>query len=171
MDSGNKIILHTCCGPCASACIERLLREKLQPVLFFSNSNIDTEGEYGKRLEQAKRLAEEYSLELKTDPYDHDKWLSAIRGLESEPEKGGRCLECFRFSLRRTAEFAGGEQFATSLTVSPHKRSADIFAIGGRLPGFQPFDFKKQNGFRRSLEISGTLKLYRQNYCGCEFSR
>ena len=166
----NSILLHVCCAPCASACIERLQEEQYKPVLFFSNSNINTEEEFQKRLIEVRRLAKIHCLELIEDPYDHQSWLKTISGMEKEPEKGKRCLACFRFSLSKAALQASGKPFCTSLTVSPHKRSSDIFSIGTNYEGFQSIDFKKKNGFQRSLIISKDLNLYRQDYCGCEFS-
>ena len=107
------------------------------------------------------------------DDYDHAAWLGFIQGLEGEPESGKRCLRCFEFNLARTAECArrlGICFFATTLTISPHKRSADIFRIGLSMPGFVAIDFKKRDGFRRSVALSREYGLYRQRYCGCEFS-
>lgn len=170
-----KLLLHCCCGPCASACIERLLEEKRSPVLFFSNSNIISREEFDKRLACVKFLAEKYSLDLIIDPYDHTAWLEHIRQLENyekEPERGRRCSLCFEFSLKRTAIYAqkNGFSFATSLTVSPHKNSRLIFSIGEKYPHFECWDFKKKDGFIRSIQLSKEYGFYRQDFCGCEFS-
>ncbi len=100
-------------------------------------------------------------------------WLSAVKGFENEPEKGKRCSVCFNYSLSRTALMArklNMENFTTTLTISPHKISKVIFENGMRYSGFLPYDFKKKDGFKRSLELSKKMGLYRQNYCGCEFS-
>ena len=167
------ILLHICCGPCGTASLERL--QKLGPVtLFYSNSNIHPAAEYDQRLVEVRRLACVCGCELIVDEYSHDAWLKAIAGLEAEPERGARCLRCFEFSLGRAAELARKENFSgltTTLTISPHKRSADIFAIGERLSDrFLDIDFKKGDGFRRSVHLAREYGMFRQTYCGCEFS-
>jgi len=144
MGIAKKIMLHTCCAPCASACLEQLKNEGEEPLLFFSNSNIDSVAEYYTRLLEVRGLAGCFEVALLEDPYDHKSWLEAVSGLEQEPEKGGRCLACFRFSLSRTAEKAVGYNFATTLTISPHKRTSDLFRIGSEFKGFLPLDFKKK---------------------------
>ena len=186
-----KVLLHTCCGPCASACVPALRDLGHNVILFFSNSNIDTEAEFEKRLENARKLAEAEGVEIVADAYDHADWLEKVaKGLEDAPEKGARCAKCFRYNLARAAAWAaehGCEAFATSLTVSPHKVSKMVFAAGAdaaweasakdcggsaaAAPRFLPVDFKKKDGFLRSLRRAAELGLYRQSYCGCEFSR
>lgn len=173
-DPAPRILLHTCCAPCAAPSAERLLLAGREVVLYFSNFNIFPEAEYQKRLEHARRLAGVMNLVIEEDAYDHAEWLEHIRGLENEPEKGRRCEKCFEFSLTRTDQMAarlGIGAFATTLTLSPHKVSRIIFEIGRRFPRFEPIDFKKQGGFLRSMELSDEFDLYRQNYCGCEFSK
>ncbi len=170
----NAILLHTCCSPCATSSAERLGLYGYNVVLFFSNSNISPYGEYKKRLEAAKRLARLWSLPLMVDPYDHESWRRYISGTEDAPEGGRRCSRCFSYSLSRAALYArrmGIERFATTLTVSPHKRSATVDDVGALLPGYQHLDFKKAGGFQRSTEICALCGIYRQTYCGCEFSR
>lgn len=182
-----KVLLHTCCGPCASACIPRLQAEGHEVTLFFANSNIDTEEEWTRRRGEARRLAEHDGVALVDEVYDHGTWLREVAaGYEAEPEKGARCARCFRFNLERTAAYAaahGYEAFATSLTVSPHKVSPVIFAQGEAVvearrssdglssPAFLPADFKKKEGFKLSVRRATELGLYRQSYCGCEFSK
>ena len=147
--------------------------EGLEVVLFYANSNIAPVEEYHRRLESLRRLADILKLELFVDDYKHDDWLQAIHGFESEPEKGLRCQKCFRFNLTRACDKAaelGIDAFATSLTVSPHKPSRIIFDLAGDLPGFKSYDFKKADGFRQSLQLSREYGLYRQAYCGCEYS-
>ena len=149
-------------------------------VLFFSNCNIDTREEFEKRLAEARKLAAADGVELVADEYDHADWLEKVaKGFEQEPEKGARCARCFRYSLARTAAWAaahGYEAFTTSLTVSPHKFSPAVFAAGREAAergiglSFLEVDFKKKDGFLRSLKRSSELGLYRQDYCGCEFS-
>lgn len=173
MTKNKKILLHVCCAPCATSCVERLLAEKRDVCLYFSNSNINSKTEFEKRLSYVENLAGIFAVGLEIDPYRHDDWLEQVRGLEHEAEKGLRCVKCFGWSLGRIAERAassGIENFATTLTVSPHKISRLIFEAGSQHPGFEAWDFKKQDGFRRSRELSDKFKLYRQSYCGCEFS-
>ncbi len=167
------LLLHVCCAVCAAGCVERLLAEGRGVRLFFSNSNLDSRAEFERRLASVEQLAALTGLELEVDPYDHAGWLEAVAGLEREPEKGGRCPVCFGRALARTAKRAAelGASFATTLTVSPHKNSAVIFAAGAAFGAFEPIDFKKRNGFARSLALSAEYGFYRQNYCGCEFSR
>ena len=174
MDSSdNRILLHTCCGPCGAPAVERLLQQENDVLLFFSNSNIFPEEEFGKRVETVRRMAAHFKVPLIIDRYDHFSWLEAVQGYEHEPEKGRRCALCFAYSLTRTAaraEKLGIPSFTTTLTLSPHKPSPLIFSIGERFPGFLSENFKKRDGFRRSVELSSELELYRQDYCGCEFS-
>ncbi|MBN2449047.1 MAG: epoxyqueuosine reductase QueH [Lentisphaeria bacterium] len=168
-----RILLHVCCGPCATAALERL-REEGEVTLFFANSNLWPESEFQRRLAAARRLADASGCALVVDPYDHEAWRRFVQGFEQEPERGARCRRCFEFSLRRAAAYAreaGFELLTSTLSISPHKRSADIFRAGERaFGGFLAIDFKKRDGFRRSLELSRALELYRQDYCGCEFS-
>ena len=175
MNDRPPLLLHVCCAPCASACVERLLQEGRSVTLYFSNSNLDSEAEYEKRLFWVRRLADHHGLELLIDPYDHSAWkthVSGLPGYENCPEGGARCSLCFGWSLGRAAAEAKrrGMNFCTSLTVSPHKNSKTIFGIGSRWAHFEPYDFKKKDGFKRSLELSRQFGFYRQSYCGCEFS-
>ena len=184
-----NVVLHSCCGPCASACVPRLKGEGHRVAMFFSNSNIDTREEYERRLEAARKLAAAEGVTLVADAYDHADWLREVAaGYESEPERGRRCARCYRYNLARTAAYAaanGFEAFTTSLTVSPHKPSEKIFAAwgeppssavgsareGARPPVFLREDFKKKDGFKLSVKRAAELGLYRQAYCGCEFSK
>ena len=142
--------------------------------MYFSNSNIDTRDEYEKRLAEARKLAEAEGVVLVADEYDHDAWLREVAdGFESEPEKGRRCERCYRYNLARTAAYledSGYDAFCTSLTVSPHKPSAKIFAASDD-SRFLKEDFKKREGFKLSVKRASELGLYRQAYCGCEFSK
>ena len=186
-----RVLLHVCCGPCASACVPALRELGHDVSLFYSNSNIDTAEEFEKRLANARKLAESDGVALEADAYDHADWYEQVaKGFEDEPEKGARCARCFRYNLSRTAAFAaarGYDAFTTSLTVSPHKVSPMVFEAGedaawtvsakdcggsaAATPSFLPVDFKKKDGFLRSLRRAAELGLYRQSYCGCEFSR
>ena len=171
------ILLHTCCAPCATASVERLQEEGRKPVLFFSNSNIFPREEYEKRFETVQYFAEQAGVDLYADTYDHGAWLkqvSSVPGFETEPKGGLSCAKCFKYSFRRTASKAaelGISCFTTSLSISPYKKSCQLFEIGSAFAGFLPADFKKRDGYRRSIELSKGCGLYRPNYCGCEFSR
>lgn len=173
-----KVALHACCGPCASACVPRLKADGHEVTLLFANSNIDTAEEFERRRAAAEALASADGVPFAALPYDHEAWLREVAdGLEDEPERGRRCERCFRFSLAQAAAFAaerGLDAFATSLTVSPHKPSALVFAAGDEVAGVPRFlhvDFKKRDGFLLSVRRTDELGLYRQTYCGCEFSR
>jgi len=169
-----RILLHACCAPCSTAVVERLHEQGYDVALYFSNSNIHPEEEYLKRLDEIRRLAAVQGLDLVEDVYDHGAWLTHIRGLEDEPERGRRCLKCFEYNLGRVSDMAqrlGVPDFTTTLTVSRHKSSGDIFAVGSTMPGFLAMDFKKQDGYARSIKLSIRFSLYRQGYCGCEFSK
>ena len=143
-------------------------------MLFFSNSNIFPHQEFLKRYENLLIVAEKYNLEVFIDDYDHDAWRRWVEGLEAEPEHGKRCQKCFRFNLMRAerkAKELGISSFCTTLTVSRFKKSATIFSEGQDLDGFEMIDFKKKDGFTKSVKLAKEMNLYRQDYCGCEFSR
>jgi epoxyqueuosine reductase len=168
-----SVLLHVCCAPCATHSVEVLAVEH-RVTLFFSNSNISPREEYDQRLAEARRLAVRAGLSLVEDVYDHDAWLAHIRGLEGEPERGRRCEKCFEYNLRRAASYARDREFdffTTTLTISPHKDSSTIFRVGESLGPFLAVDLKKRDGFRRAMELTRAYGLYRQDYCGCEFSQ
>lgn len=168
-----RILLHVCCATCAVGALERLRGMSYNVTLFFSNSNIYPFEEHERRLNDVVRLALETHTTISTDEYRHDEWLSRIKGLEDEPEKGLRCSKCFEFNLAAAARHARQEeirQFTTTLTTSPHKVSDQVFGAGANFPRFVPFDFKSYGGFQRGLRLSHKYGFYRQNYCGCEFS-
>jgi predicted adenine nucleotide alpha hydrolase (AANH) superfamily ATPase len=174
MSDTDTILLHVCCAPCATSCLERLTGAGKKVTLFFANSNIAPAAEYYKRLSEVFRLSRLCNVPLEVDDYDHDTWRQWVTGLENEPEKGARCRRCFTFSLSRTQAAAaalGLPAFTTTLTVSPHKPSLLLFDVGRGFPRFVPWDFKKKDGFRRSLQLSRHFGLYRQSFCGCEFSQ
>lgn len=163
--------------------MESLRGDGYEPTVFFSNANIMPNAEYMLRLESIRKLSKAMGFELVEDIYDNAAWLAATRGLENAPEGGARCSACFRHNLGRAAAFASGNGFAeftTTLTVSPHKRSATVFEAGdlaasdaglsGDKPAFMRFDFKKRNGFLNSIKLSEHYGLYRQSWCGCAFS-
>jgi predicted adenine nucleotide alpha hydrolase (AANH) superfamily ATPase len=177
MSSLPKVLLHICCAPDATAVFERLAPEH-EVLGFFHGPNIHPPEEYVLRLDNARRVAEALGFRLLLAPYSPEAWDQDVRGLEQEPERGRRCEACFQHNLRATAAKArelGIPAFTTTLTISPHKDAAKIFAAG-RAAGaeygveFLELDFKKRDGFKRSLELSRELGLYRQAYCGCRYS-
>ncbi|HPK63515.1 MAG TPA: epoxyqueuosine reductase QueH [Sphaerochaeta sp.] len=167
------ILVHACCGPCSTSSIERMLGEGWNPVLYFSNSNIFPFEEAQKRFDELMKVAKIYELEVIREIYDHESWLKAIRGFEKEQEGGERCRNCFAYNLAEANAKAiqlGFDHFTTTLTVSRFKHSPTIFAVGKQYERFEAIDFKKQGGFERSNILSREYGLYRQQYCGCEFS-
>ncbi len=173
-----SVLLHTCCGPCSSACIERL-REYLDVTVYFYNPNVEPYEEYLKRKETQIKLLKELDIPYIDADYDNDYYRSQVKGLESEREGGARCPVCFKIRLKKTAQIAkenNFDYFCTSLTVSPHKNSDIINKIGhaiGESIGikFLYSDFKKREGYKRSIELSKEYELYRQDYCGCLFAK
>ena len=172
-----KLLLHVCCGPCAAYPAD-ILKEEFNVTFLFYGPNIYPYGEYEKRKEGAKSLAEILSLNFIELEYDPGKWQRLIKGKEDEPEGGERCVICHRMRLRRAARFAalnGYSHLATTLTTSPHKRASVINQAGRtaveNLPvEFMEYDFKKKEGFKKGCLLSREYKLYRQTYCGCQYS-
>lgn len=173
-----NLLLHICCIGCG-VYIVQTLKDEFDIQLFFYNPNIFPKDEYDKRLAEIKKVAQIYNLEVIIGDYDHHKWLLQIRGHEQDAEKGERCLICYQARLIATAQMAKENNFqffGTTLTISPHKDAAAIIKIGKDLEKeyglrFLDKDFKKQDGFKKSAVLSKELGLYRQNYCGCEFSK
>jgi len=174
----SKLLLHICCAGCG-VYVSQLLKKTYIVTLYYYNPNIFPQSEYEKRLAEVKDIAHKFKLDLIVGNYDHDKWLEKIKDHENDPERGGRCLICYSDRLASTAKLAQKSKFdlfTTTLTVSPHKDALAINKIGNDLSlkyevKFLDRDFKKQDGFKKSVEWSKKLDLYRQNYCGCEFSR
>jgi predicted adenine nucleotide alpha hydrolase (AANH) superfamily ATPase len=173
-----SLLLHSCCAPCSSAVIERI-KDHFNLTVFFYNPNMDTLEEFNKRLLEQKRLCEIFDIPVIEIGYQKQEYLDFIKGLESEKEGGKRCFKCFELRINKTAELAkqnGIEYFATTLTVSPLKNAQKLNGIGELVSKnlgvkYLPSDFKKQGGYLRSIELSKKYDLYRQNYCGCEFSK
>jgi len=173
-----KLLLHICCAPDATVVVERL-RTDYEITGFFYNPNIHPQKEYQLRVKEMEKLASQMDFPLKTGHYDDDRWFSLIKGLEEEPEGGKRCEICFHTRLQATAELAANlefDLFTTVLTVSPHKNADLINKLGNAVAeknnvSFLPENFKKKDGFKRSIELSKIYNLYRQNFCGCVFSR
>lgn len=172
-----KLLLQCCCGPCSSYVLEYLCKNFRVTALFY-NPNIYPPEEYEKRLYWFERVLEKNGVEKLDCPYDPAVFDEAATGLEAEPEGGGRCTRCFRLRLEETARRAaqgGYDYFCTTLTVSPHKDAERINAIGRELGekysvSWLPSDFKKRDGYKRSIELSSQYGLYRQDYCGCKYS-
>ncbi|MDE6550063.1 MAG: epoxyqueuosine reductase QueH [Clostridia bacterium] len=174
-----KVLLHSCCAPCSSHCIS-VLAPRADVTVFYYNPNIYPESEYLRRKQEQIRLIDCAFKDVNfiDGDYDTDAFYRAAKGYESCPEGGQRCFKCFELRLSRAAEVAkriGCDLFATTLTVSPHKNSTVINAIGKEIAiaagvEFLPSDFKKKDGYKHSLQLSEQYGLYRQNYCGCEFS-
>ena len=174
------LLLHSCCGPCSSAVLERLAEHFRVTVLYY-NPNIEPEEEYLHRLSEQKRLLSLLPEEIPMLEcgYDHEAFEDFAPAMADTPEGGARCLACFALRLNHTAELAkarGFEYFTTTLSVSPHKNADNVNRIGeeaGKRYGVKYLfaDFKKKNGYLRSLELSKQYGLYRQDYCGCRYSK
>ena len=176
---GATLLLHSCCAPCSSACLERL-KEKFKITVLYYNPNIDEEEEYQKRkAEQIRFLQETGWAEFLDCDYDAEAFAKMAQGLENEPERGKRCYACYALRLQKTAELAkekGFDYFATTLTLSPHKNAEWLNEIGEREGGryavnYLFSDFKKQGGYYRSTALSVEYNLYRQDFCGCKYSK
>lgn len=171
-----RIVLHVCCGVCAAGVVERLTSEGNQVVGVFYNPNIHPLEEYDRRLEAARKVAQKLDFPLVVNPYETAEWFKKTNGLANEPEGGKRCEVCFRLRLKQTClymEERGWDAFTTTLTISRHK-SADVINRIGREVGGDRFlarDFKKKDGFRRTIELAKEWGLYQQNYCGCIYSK
>lgn len=176
------LFLHCCCAPCSSYVLE-YLSGYFDLILYFYNPNITEASEYEKRKTELKRLVAENPYPGKITFVDADYegtlFFQKVRGLEEEPECGRRCFVCYEMRLRKTAEMAvdaGADFFCTTLSISPHKNADKLMEIGEMLGkeygiAYLPSDFKKKNGYKRSIELSNEYKLYRQNYCGCIYSK
>ncbi len=173
-----KIILHACCAPCASYPIEKLKQDGYLPVVFFCNPNIFPFEEYETRRKELQNYCKIKNIEYYEDSWDSELFFSYVKGYENEPEKGSRCTKCFYLRLEKTAIFAKEKNikdFTTTLSVSPHKNSDQIFSVGIEIAkkydlNFLKYNFKKQNGFKISRQIAKENNMYAQNYCGCKFS-
>ena len=173
-----KVLLHCCCAVCAGYSIEKLFSLDFEPVLYWFNPNIYPLEEYERRLNELKRYAAKLSLELIIGENEPSEWYNFVSGLEEEKEGGARCLKCFEYRLSaaaKTAKSRNIEKFTTTLTISPHKNSKNIFLEGNKAAKeygltFLEIDFKKQDGFLKTMQIAKQENFYRQKYCGCEFS-
>lgn len=179
---GSKLLLHACCAPCSSAVLERIANF-FQITIYYYNPNITDQEEYQKRIEELKKLISlvkpKHEIKLIEGAWEPEKYNAIAKGLENEPERGKRCYKCYELRLEETAKLA--EQlkipyFCTTLTLSPHKNSNWINEIGENLDKeynstYLYSDFKKKDGYKRSIELSKQYNLYRQDYCGCIYSK
>lgn len=177
-----KLLLHACCAPCSSYCLE-YLSQFFEIIVFYFNPNISSKEEYEYRLQEEKRLISlmsfKNSVSIIEGEYNPADFFSAVKGLENEPEGGKRCAKCFKLRLEAAAETAkrlNADYFATTLTISPLKNAQLINTIGEQLGkeygvSWLFSDFKKREGYKRSIVLSKKYELYRQNYCGCIFSK
>lgn len=170
--------MHSCCGPCSSSVIERI-KPYFDITVLYYNPNIESKEEYEKRKSEQIRLLKELNIKYMDCDYDNDIYHEKIKGTEEEKEGGARCTLCFMLRLSKTAKLAkenNFDYFGTTLTVSPHKNSELINKIGFKEAekegiNFLPADFKKEEGYKRSIELSKKYNLYRQDYCGCIYSK
>lgn len=176
-----KLLLHSCCAPCSSYCIE-YLSKYFDITLYFYNPNISKKEEFNKRANELARLVDSMPLtrpiNVIIEQYEPNEFYEIAKGLENEPERGKRCEECFKLRLERSAQYArknNFDYFTTTLSISPHKDAQLLNEIGKdfsrkyNIP-YLFSDFKKKNGYKRSIELSTEYNLYRQNYCGCIYS-
>lgn len=176
------LLLHVCCAPCSSYCLE-YLSQYFEITVLFHNPNISPLAEYRKRLDELKRFVGAYPfvhpVKMMESDYTPSVFYDAVKGLENEPERGRRCHICYRIRLEETARRAAEQHFdyfATTLTLSPLKDAEKLNEIGQELgekyqTAYLPSDFKKKEGYKRSIVLSAQYHLYRQNYCGCVFSK
>ena len=173
------LLLHTCCAPCSAAVIEWLLQNDIRPTLYFFNPNIYPEEEYSIRKSELKRYAHALELTMIDDDYNHDLWLRAVKGLENQPERGSRCLECFKMRLLRTAQTAnerGFTRIATTLASSRWESQEQIEQAGRwvteQVPNveFWAKNWRKDGLSERRRVLLQQNGFYNQQYCGCEFS-
>lgn len=174
-----SLLLHSCCGPCSSYVLN-YLKDYFKITVLYYNPNIDTCEEFNKRLEEQKRLIKEMSLDINViSEYNHSDFEKIVKGLEDVPEGGSRCFKCYRLRLLKTVQKARKENFdffGTTLSVSPHKNADKLNEIGLELEReygvkYLVSDFKKKNGYIKSIEFSRKYHLYRQDYCGCIYSK
>lgn len=176
------LLLHSCCAPCSSYCLE-YLSNFFKITIFYYNPNITEKDEYLKRVAEQRRLIKElpckYEIKFLEGNYNSDLFFNISKGLELEPERGSRCSKCYELRMRETANIAKKlefDYFATTLTLSPYKNSNKVNEIGEKLEKelnikYLYSDFKKKNGYKRSIELSKIYNLYRQDYCGCIYSK
>ncbi len=174
-----SVLLHTCCAPCSSAIIECMMKHGITPTIYYCNPNIYPLEEYEIRKNECSRYAQSLGLEIIDDDYDHGRWLEEVKGLEDEPERGGRCLKCFKYRLLRTARYASehGFQVITTTLASSRWKSLEQIEESGRYAEsqvpevtFWAQNWRKGGLSERRIQIIKEYGFYNQQYCGCEFS-
>lgn len=177
-----KLLIHSCCAPCSSYILE-YLSKFFEITIFYYNPNIFPEEEYGRRVEEQQRFIQTMPLHSEVHfiqgKYDPEEYYRQVNGLEEEAEGGSRCFVCYELRLKEAAKWAsanGFDFFTTTLSISPYKNSDKLNEIGVKLEKeygvtYLPSDFKKKNGYKRSIELSKEYDLYRQDYCGCVYSK
>lgn len=177
--SETRVLLHTCCAPCSSAIIECLIQHGITPVVYYCNPNIYPDEEYRIRKNECTRYAESLGISFVEDDYDHGEWLKSVKGMENEPERGSRCLQCFKMRLRRSAQYAHehGIKVITTTLASSRWKSLEQINEAGRY-AVEPFpdvawwdqNWRKGGLSERRIAIIKEYGFYNQQYCGCEFS-
>ena len=173
LDHKPTLLLHSCCAPCSSHCIT-YLKDYFDITILYYNPNIEPYSEYIKRKNEQIRLCEILNIKYIDISWDNNSYREFVKGLESEKEGGRRCVNCIKMRLLKTYELSKDyEYFGTTLTVSPHKNSKLINELGLEIDGTKYLisDFKKQEGYKKSIELSKKYELYRHDYCGCLFSK
>ena len=185
VSSGNnpKLLIHSCCAPCSSYVLEYLFKH-FDITLLYYNPNISPKSEFEYRVSELKRLVSEMPLDkeinIEIPEYNDREFYDEVKGMEDIPEGGERCFKCYEIRLRKAIEYAkenGFEYFTTTLSISPYKNAEKLNEIGEHLSEeygvvkWLPSDFKKKNGYKRSIELSRKYNLYRQDYCGCVYSK
>lgn len=171
----NKILLHACCGICSGYPISLLKEMGFCPTVYFYNPNLDSEEEFNRRVDAQKTICEYFNVELIIEKYNEKEYLEYVKGFESEPERGLRCDKCIELRLQKTYEKSKElniKNFTTSLVISPHKNYEKISLMGKNISeNYLAIPFRKKDGFLKTNNLSKKLNLYRQNYCGCKFSK
>lgn len=182
LENPPSLLLHSCCGPCSTSVLE-LLSDYFKVTLLYYNPNIYPSDEYYKRLEEQKKVLEKvngrFEIKFLEGRYDPAEYFDAVKGVEHLPEGSQRCFNCYELRLKEAAQFAKNlnmDYFATTLSVSPYKNAQIINELGEKIGAeygvkHLPNDFKKKNGYKKSVELSKKWNIYRQDYCGCPFSK
>ncbi|MFA6536877.1 MAG: epoxyqueuosine reductase QueH [Patescibacteria group bacterium] len=173
-----NLLLHDCCAPCGAYVLQELLGTGYNVTVFYFNPNIFPQEEYSWRRDEMKNFCDKNKVRFIEKDYDHDDWLETIKGYENEPERGERCRMCFAKRLAETAQYASENNFefvATTLSISPHKVTKVINEVGHEVCDlyglkFIDIDWKKNEGYKKAVELAKKENFHRQTYCGCEFS-
>ncbi|PIS05786.1 MAG: hypothetical protein COT80_03390 [Candidatus Buchananbacteria bacterium CG10_big_fil_rev_8_21_14_0_10_33_19] len=173
-----KLLFHSCCAPCSGYLVSELVKN-FEVAVYYNNPNIYPASEYQIRKNEAQKFFTDYGVKFIEIDYDHNKWLELVKGLEHEPERGRRCILCYHFRLESAAKYAKAHDydfFASSLAISPYKKSQVLNNLGRAIAkkigvDFIAEDWKKKDGYKKATAFAKDFDFYRQDYCGCEFSR